>query len=83
MNLFPAERLDAACDPVAKSKSYEWQTSDDPPTNTSWTYAKTTTKSSTTLTALVSGAKKWVRVRALGPKEIKSPWSDPALKRVP
>ena len=75
--------LDAACDPVAKSTSYEWQTSDDPPTNTSWTYAKTTTKSSTTLTGLASGTKKWVRNRALGPNEIKSPWSDPAAKRVP
>ena len=30
-----------------------------------------------------SGAKLWVRVRALGPKGLKSPWSDPAVKRVP
>ena len=75
--------LDGGCDPVAKNKGYEWQMSDDPPTNTSWAYAKTTTKSSTTLPGLTSGAKKWVRVRALGSKEIKSPWSDPAMKRVP
>ena len=29
------------------------------------------------------GAKKWLRVRALGPKELQGPWSDPAVKRVP
>ena len=72
-----------ARDPVAKSKNYEVQTSDDPPTTNSWVYAKTTTKSKTTLTSQTSGAKKWVRVRALGLNEIKSPWSDPAVKRVP
>ena len=75
--------LDSQWDPVAKAKNYEVQVSDDPPTSGSWTYAKSTTKSKTTLTGLTSGAKKWVRVRALGPKEIKSPWSDPAVKRVP
>ena len=39
--------------------------------------------SSTTLKSLTSGSKVWVRVRALGPKGLKSPWSDPAVKRVP
>jgi len=75
--------LDAQWDRVPKAKNYEVQLSDDPPTSSSWAYAKTTTKSKTTLTGLPSGAKKWVRVRALGPKEITSPWSDPAVKRVP
>ena len=75
--------LDVHWDPVAKAKNYEIQTSDDPPTGTSWAYAKTTTKSSTTVSGLTSGAKKWLRVRALGPKELQGPWSDPAVKRVP
>jgi len=39
--------------------------------------------SSAQLTGLPSGTKVWVRVRALGPKKIKSPWSAPAVKRVP
>ena len=75
--------LDLSWDRVPKAKNYEVQVSDDPPTSNSWAYVKTTTKSSTTLTGLTSGAKKWVRARALGPKEITSPWSDPAVKRVP
>lgn len=75
--------LDATWDPVPKSKGYEVQTSPDPVTGTSWEYAETSTASKTSLTGLPSGSKIWVRVRALGPKKIKSPWSDPAVKRVP
>lgn len=43
--------LEAQWDPVSKAKNYEVQISDDPPTANSWTYAKTTTKSKTTITA--------------------------------
>jgi len=75
--------LDLMWDPVARSTRYEQQISDDPPTPTSWTHAGTSSASKTTLTELESGKKKWTRVRALGPKKVKSPWSDPALKRVP
>lgn len=75
--------LDAVWDPVPKSKGYEVQTSPDPVTGTSWAFAETSSASKTTLTGLPSGSKIWVRVRALGPKKIKSPWSDPAVKRVP
>jgi hypothetical protein len=75
--------LDAVWDPVPKNKGYEVQTSPDPVTGTSWAFAETSTASKTTLTGLPSGSKIWVRVRALGPKKIKSPWSDPAVKRVP
>jgi len=59
------------------------QISDDPPTATRWTHTGTSSGSKTTLTELESGKKKWTRVRALGPKKVKSPWSDPAVKRVP
>jgi hypothetical protein len=75
--------LDLVWDPVPKSKGYEVQTSPDPVTGSSWEYAETSTASKTSLTGLPSGSKIWVRVRALGPKKIKSPWSDPAVKRVP
>lgn len=75
--------LDLVWEPVLKSKGYEIQISADPATSTSWTFAETSTGSKTTLTGLPSGSKIWVRIRALGPKKIKSPWSDPAVKRVP
>ncbi|PAW87126.1 MAG: hypothetical protein B9S33_06775 [Pedosphaera sp. Tous-C6FEB] len=75
--------LDLVWDPVPKAKGYEVQTSPDPVTGTSWVFAETSSASRTSLTGLPSGSKVWVRVRALGPKKIKSPWSDPAVKRVP
>lgn len=75
--------LDVVWEPVPKSKGYEVQTSPDPVTGSSWAYAETSSASKTSLTGLPSGSKIWVRVRALGPKKIKSPWSDPAVKRVP
>ena len=75
--------LDLVWDPVPKAKGYEVQTSADPVTSTSWAFAETSSASKTSLTGLPSGSKIWVRVRALGPKKIKSPWSDPAVKRVP
>ncbi len=75
--------LDLVWDPVPKAKGYELQTSADPVTSTSWAFAETSSGSKTSLDGLPSGNKIWVRVRALGPKKIKSPWSDPAVKRVP
>ena len=75
--------LDASWDRVNKAKNYEVQISDDPPTSNSWRAGDIASGSKLTLTGLTSGAKIWVRVRALGPKGLKSPWSDPAVKRVP
>ena len=75
--------LDASWDRVNKAKNYEVQISDDPPTSSSWRAGDIVSASKVTLTGLTSGAKIWVRVRALGPKGLKSPWSDPAVKRVP
>ena len=75
--------LDAAWDPTAKAKNYEVQVSDDPPTSSSWRAGDIASASKVTLKNLTSGSKVWVRVRALGPKGLKSPWSDPAVKRVP
>lgn len=75
--------LDAIWDRVDKAKNYEVQVSDDPPTSTSWRAGDIASGSKITLKGLTSGSKIWVRVRALGPKGLKSPWSDPAVKRVP
>lgn len=76
--------LDAVWEPNKKATGgFEIQISVDPFTSTSWQHADNSTSSKITLTGLPSGSKIWVRVRALGPKKIKSPWSDPAVKRVP
>lgn len=75
--------LDGSWDRVNKAKNYEVQVSDDPPTSSTWRAGDIVSASKVTLTGLTSGAKQWLRVRALGPKGIKSPWSDPAVKRVP
>lgn len=75
--------LDGSWDRVNKAKNYEVQISDDPPSSNSWRAGDIVSASRVTLTGLTSGAKIWMRVRALGPKGLKSPWSDPAVKRVP
>ena len=75
--------LDAMCDSQGPTaKSYEWQVSPDPMTESGWATKLTTTKSSATLPGLTSATKVWVRVRALGAAG-PGPWSDPATKTVP
>jgi hypothetical protein len=78
---FPAT-LDVAFDPQAGAKSYEVQTSPDPMTDASWVFKMSLAKSSGTIAGLTSGAKLWVRVRAIGAAG-PGPWSDPAVKVVP
>ena len=56
----------AQWDPVAGSKTYEVQTSPDPFTATSWSRTKSVTKSMAVLAGFTSGARIWVRVRAIG-----------------
>ena len=51
-------------------------------TGTSFVTADTLTNSKTTLTGFTSGARIWVRVRAINSAG-KGPWSDPAVKIVP
>jgi hypothetical protein len=61
---------------------YEVATSPDPITSSSWTSVQTVGGTEVTLTGLPSGAKRWVRVRAinrLGP----GPWSDPSCRMIP
>jgi len=75
--------LDAAWDRVRGASSFEIQTSVDPITPTSWAFKQSASKSSATISGLTSGAKLWVRVRAIGAGNTPGPWSDPATKVVP
>jgi hypothetical protein len=77
-----AGSLDAHWDPPGNAKSYEVQTSPDPFTDASWVTRDTLTNSKTTLTGFTSGAKIWVRVRAINSAG-KGAWSDVATKIVP
>jgi hypothetical protein len=74
--------LNAQWDPVPGAKTYEIATSPDPVTLTSWTKFKSVTKSAVVLTDLTSGARLWVRVRAIGAAG-EGNWSDPGTKIVP
>ena len=58
--------LNAQWDPIAAAKTYEVQTSPDPFTATSWSKTKSVTASSVVLAGFTSGARIWVRVRAIG-----------------
>ena len=74
--------LDAQWDPVPNARSYEVQVSPDPVTPTSWVSEPTATRSKTTIGGLTSGAKMWVRVRAIGAQGPGN-YSDVAAKIVP
>ena len=74
--------VDASWNRDRKAKSYKVQMCIDPPTDASWKDVDTTSKSSFTLKNLVSGAKIWVRVCAVG-SDGNGPWSDPAVIVVP
>ncbi len=57
--------LNAQWDPITGAKTYEVQTSPDPFTATSWSKTKSVTKSAVVLGGFTSGARIWVRVRAI------------------
>lgn len=75
-------QMDLSWDPVITATSYVIETSSDPPTGTSWKHLGVSTKSSFTVTGLVSGSRIWFRVAAVNPAG-QSNWSDPATKIVP
>lgn len=64
------------------AKSYVVETSTQAPPNALWTNAKTTTKSTETLTGLTSGTRYWCRVAAVGTTG-QSGWSDISTRIAP
>lgn len=76
--------LDLVWTPVAGVRSYEIQTNaTEPLVEANWAFKKSSSKSRATVEGLTSGARMWVRVRAVGTKESVGPYSDPAVKVVP
>ena len=71
--------VDLSWDRVRGASSYIIQKSPNPITDSSWTQAGVSTKSSTTLTGMTSGTKYWFRVAAIGSAG-QGAWSDPATK---
>ena len=74
--------IDLSWNRVERTRSYLIERSADPPSNTSWTQAGVSTKSSTTIDGLTSGTKYWFRVAAIGPLG-QSGWSNPATRIAP
>ena len=62
--------------------SYVVERTTDPAGQTGWGNAEVVTKSSLTLSGLVSGTRYWFRARAIGTAG-PGPWSDPATKVAP
>jgi hypothetical protein len=76
--------VDAMWKPVPGARSYESQVNTvNPDVEANWSFKKSTSKSSDTYTGLTSGAKLWVRVRAIGTNDNAGAYSDPATKVVP
>jgi hypothetical protein len=63
---------------VTGAKGYEVQACADPPSDAGYKHADTCTATRLAVTGLATGARLWVRVRAVGARDIKGPWSDPA-----
>lgn len=72
-------QLDAHWDTVKSAKSYVIQQSTDPSNAASWVHVVVSTKSSATISGLVSGVRYWFRVAAVMSGG-QSGWSDPASK---
>jgi hypothetical protein len=68
--------------PAVGGRSYEVQiaiSGDNGP----WTHYDTVSEPQVTITGQASGQKRWTRVRAVGAKSAKGPWSDPACAMIP
>jgi len=77
--------IDVGCDAVYKAKSYIYEIREHSDTAAPgpWGGAKVGTRSSVTFSGLVSGKKYSFRIRALGPNELESPWSDEVISMAP
>ena len=80
-----AGEITITCDAVPKAKSYIIDVRDytetGPPAE--WRLAKVASRSAATVTGLASGKKYAFRIRALGPNDLESPWSDEAVCMAP
>lgn len=76
-----AGEVDLGCDAVPKAKSYicEYREQSETAAPGPWTVGKVFSRSSGTISGLVSGRKYAFRMRALGPNDLESPWSDEAV----
>jgi hypothetical protein len=75
--------LDAVWQPVAGAKSYELQCFYPATPAVPWAHADTVSGSKATLYSMPSATTVQLRVRAVGPKGMKGPWSDIAQHLVP
>lgn len=77
--------IDVGCHSVPKAKSYiyEMREHSDTAAPGAWGNAKVATRSSTSFSGLGSGKKYSFRIRALGPNELESPWSDEMICMAP
>jgi len=74
--------IDLSWDTVEGVKSFVIERSPDPPTATSWVHEAVSSKSSATVSGLVSGTRYWFRVATVMSSG-QSGWSDPATKIAP
>ena len=70
--------VDLVWKPIKKAISYEIQITLTPTDEGSWMHKGVSTKAKYTIAGLESGKKYWFRVSALGTRDLKSPYSDPA-----
>jgi hypothetical protein len=77
--------IDITCHAVDKAKSsiMEMRLHSDTAAPGPWTQAKISGRSSATISGLTSGMKYAFRIRALGPNDLESPWSDEAVCMAP
>jgi hypothetical protein len=74
--------IDLSWNAVKGAKSYVIERSPDPPTASSWVHQTVSSKSSTSVTGLVSGTRYWFRVAAVSSGG-QGGFSDPATKIAP
>lgn len=78
-----AGELHYQCDSQAGVHHYEVEASPDPCTATSFVLKGTTTSAKGSLGNLPSATKQWLRLRPVGGKNVKGPYSDPICRVVP
>ena len=73
--------IDVSCHAVPKAKSYLIERREHSETEVPgpWMQVKVSTRSSAEIGGLASGTKYAFRMRALGPNDLESPWSDEAV----